>query len=187
MLQIKVLDEFNLSKRMHSSRMRTGRSLTVCCSLLSGRGDVCLVPGGVSAWSWGGLPGPGGVSAWSGGWVCLVPGGLPEDPPMDRITDTCKNITLATTSLQLVITALKRSLRKLCFNTCLSVILFAVGGGSASIGDLPWGSASRGAWVDPPLDTTKYGQRAGGTHPTGMHSCLQMNPIQSLYLFFLKI
>ena len=23
-----------------------------------------------------------------------------------------------------------------------------------------------------PLDTTGYGQRAGGTHPTGMHSCL---------------
>ena len=43
--------------------MRTGRSLTVCCSLLPG--GVCLV--------WGGLPGPGG-SAWSRG-VCLVLGG----------------------------------------------------------------------------------------------------------------
>ena len=69
---------------MHSSRMRTGHSLTVCCSLL---------PGGMSAWSGGfSLPGrspcrgvslPGGVSAWSRGvslkWggVCLVPGGLP--------------------------------------------------------------------------------------------------------------
>ena len=50
--------------RMHSSRMRTGRSLTVCCSLL---------PGG-----WGGLP-PGGLllgGGWSGG-VCLRGGVVP--------------------------------------------------------------------------------------------------------------
>ena len=34
------------------------------------------------------------------------------------------------------------------------------------------GSASRGVWADPPpSDTVEYGQRAGGTHPTGMHSC----------------
>ena len=25
-----------------------------------------------------------------------------------------------------------------------------------------------------PLDTTGYGKQAGGTHPTGMHSCLQV-------------
>ena len=31
----------------------------------------------------------------------------------------------------------------------------------------------RGDRADPTqLDTTGYGQRAGGTHPTGMHSCL---------------
>ena len=91
---------------MHSSRMRTGRSLTVSCSLLPGR---CL-------------PGPGGVCLVRGGspcqGVCLIPGvggflpggclpgpgrGLPREPPsppVDRITDTCKNITLATTSLR---------------------------------------------------------------------------------------
>ena len=112
---------------MHSSRMRTGRSLTVCCSVLpgggspwSGGGCVCLVPGvGFSlvrgcAWSWGGfslvlggVPGPGrgfslirggawsqGGSPWSGG---VFSG---EPPPVNRITDTCKNITLATTSLR---------------------------------------------------------------------------------------
>ena len=127
---------------MHSSRMRTGRSLTVCCSLLPGGGVSLpgggLVPG-VAAWSWGspcwgfsrgalpagGLPGPGGVCLPGpegvsllgggspcrgglpglGGCVCLVPGGLPaggsvEPPPVNRITDTCKNITLATTSLR---------------------------------------------------------------------------------------
>ena len=56
----------------------------------------------------GGLPGPGGVSAWSGG-VLLGPGGVllgpeggfsGEHAPVNRITDTCKNITLATTSLR---------------------------------------------------------------------------------------
>ena len=38
------------------------------------------------------------------------------------------------------------------------------GGGSASGGE---------GWADPPppSDTTGYGQRAGGTHPIGMHSC----------------
>ena len=59
---------------MHSSRMRTGRSLTVCCSLLP-RGGVCsggcLLPGGV--------PGPGG-SAPGGvpglGWGGCSQGGL---------------------------------------------------------------------------------------------------------------
>ena len=122
---------------MHSSRMRTGHPLTVCCSL--------LLRGG-SAWSWGGLGGlvlggpggsassGGGWSAWSGGFslvpggsawprgvlhagrgltgpggFSLVPGGSPETPPVDRITDTCKNITLATTSLRPV----KRILRGL--------------------------------------------------------------------------
>ena len=79
--------------------MRTGRSLTVCCSLIPrgglpgpGGGSLCL----------GGLPGPGGGGSLPGG-VCLVPGGLPRDPPVNRITDTCKNITLATTSLRPVI------------------------------------------------------------------------------------
>ena len=106
---------------MHSSRMRTGHSLTVCCSLLPGGGGVCLV-GGVSAWSGGCLPGLGGclpgqgVSAWSGGCLpglggCLpglggfsLPGGAcPETPPVNRITHMCKNIILATASLRLVI------------------------------------------------------------------------------------
>ena len=109
--------------------MRTGRSLTVCCSLLpgggvlpgGGGGVLCLVLGGgvllgpggrwgvgwfsllgrgVSAWSGGVLLGPGGgfslpggVSAWSGGV-------LRRPPPVNRITDTCKSITLATTSLR---------------------------------------------------------------------------------------
>ena len=36
-------------------------------------------------------------------------------------------------------------------------------------------SASRGGLGrPPPSDTTGYGQRAGGTHPTGMHSCFKI-------------
>ena len=60
----------SVTTRMHSSRMRTGRSLTVCWRLLPGGG----------AWSWG-VPGPGGrgVSALGGvpGLVGSTPGGVP--------------------------------------------------------------------------------------------------------------
>ena len=84
--------------RMHSSRIRTGRSLTVCRSLLPGGG--CLL-WGVSA--------PGGVSA-PRGWSASVHAGIPhtpptreQTPPMNRMTNRCKNITLATTSLRPVI------------------------------------------------------------------------------------
>ena len=79
---------------MHSSRMRTGRSLTVCRSLLPGGGGSA--PGGreVSA--------PRGGSA-PGGGVCLgvvvSQHALRQTPPVNRITDTSKNITLATNSL----------------------------------------------------------------------------------------
>ena len=93
--------------RMHSSRMRTGRSLTVCCGS-SRRGGVCLVQGGSpwfrgvclvqggfslvpgwgSAWSWGDLPGPGGFFLVPGGWSAWSRGGSPwswggslETPP----------------------------------------------------------------------------------------------------------
>ena len=70
---------------MYSSRMRTGRSLTVCCSLLPGGGGGRGLParGGFSL-VWGGvLPGPGGgVSLVLGG--LLSPGGgggFSGDPP----------------------------------------------------------------------------------------------------------
>ena len=87
---------------MHSSRMRTGRSLTVCQSLLPGgacsQGGAwsqgcawsrgCLLPGGPAL---GGLllgePGPRGVPGPRG---CLVPGrgGIPActeaDPPREQ-------------------------------------------------------------------------------------------------------
>ena len=95
---------------MHSSRMRTGRSLTVCCSLLPG--GVVPGPGGVSGpggcvCSWG-VSGLGGVSAsgrvpglgGSAPWGGLVRGvsqhALRQTPlPPCGQTHTCKNITLA--------------------------------------------------------------------------------------------
>ena len=47
-------------------------------------------------------------------------------------------------------------------------------GGSASMGEGGLHPAGEGGWADiPPPDTTGYGQRAGGTHLTGMHSCLR--------------
>ena len=112
---------------MHSSRMRTGRSLTVCRSLLPGGcllpGWRCLIPGGClllgGVCSGGGvcsqgclLPGGGSASGGVGGrsapgrGVCPWGGGIPTcteaDPPVNRMTDRCKNITLATTLLWLV-------------------------------------------------------------------------------------
>ena len=73
----------NLLTRMHSSRMRIGRSLTVCWSLLPGGVSG---PGGV--WS-GGVSGPGGVwlggsgqrGVWSGG---ISQHALRQTPPVDR-------------------------------------------------------------------------------------------------------
>ena len=59
--------------RLHSSRMRTARALTVSPSMLCVRGGVCLVPGG--AWYQGDVPGPGGYIVPGGAWswgVCLV-------------------------------------------------------------------------------------------------------------------
>ena len=83
--------------RMHSSRMRTGRSLTVCWSLLPGGVSA---PGGVCS----GGSAPGGVSAPRRGGVCSggsAPGGyIPayteaDTPPPCGQTDACENITLA--------------------------------------------------------------------------------------------
>ena len=88
---------------MHSSRMHTGRSLTVC------GGEGCLVPRGVSG-PRGGCLLPGGCLLQGG--VCLVPGeggmvpgGIPacteaDIPREQNDRDRCKNITLATTSLR---------------------------------------------------------------------------------------
>ena len=58
----------------------------------------------------------------------------------------------------------------------VSVILFGGGsvssGGSASVGESAHkgGAASRGGWADTPAPGTR---KAGGTHPTGILSCLK--------------
>ena len=87
--------------RMHSSGMRTGGSLNGGGESAPGGGGVCLL-------LWGGVLLLGGrVSAPRGG--CLLPGGVcsrgvvvvsqhalrQTPPPVGRITDACKNITLA--------------------------------------------------------------------------------------------
>ena len=80
---------------MHSSRMRPGRSLTVCWCLLPGEGGSGPRGGGVGIWSQGVVPGPGGSDP--GGWclvggVCLIRGmgGVvskhAEPSPVDRHT-----------------------------------------------------------------------------------------------------
>ena len=79
----------------------------VCCSGGSGPGGTSLVWGGV--WSQGGVwsrgvPPWSGGGVWSQGSACLVPrGGWSGTPPVNRMTHTCKNITLAKTSFRPVI------------------------------------------------------------------------------------
>ena len=73
--------------RTHSIRMRTSRSLAVC------QGVSFL--GGASFWR---VSFRGGASfRGGGGWYPSIHWGR---PPVNRITDTSKNITLATTSLR---------------------------------------------------------------------------------------
>ena len=85
-------------------------------------GGACLVQRGVSGlgeggcvWSggcvwFGGVSGLGGWGGcvWSGG-SASVPCGIPPLPPVNRMTNRCKNITLATTLLQPVITRMHSS------------------------------------------------------------------------------
>ena len=68
-------------------------------------GVACL-PGGVHASqgvhaSWGVHASLEGACLWGGVW-CGIPACTEADPPVNRITDTSKNIILATTSLRSV-------------------------------------------------------------------------------------
>ena len=63
-------------------------------------------------------------------------------------------------------------LQRLCFYTCLSVILFT--GGSASLhAGTPPGPGTPPPWdqAPPPTPLQQTATVADGTHPTGMHSC----------------
>ena len=104
--------------RLHSSRMRTARSLTVSPNMLWGEGAGAWSQGGLlrggGAWSQGSLlrgvcsqggllpggllPGgllPGGVCSWGGGMPACTEA---DPPPVNRMTKRCKNITLLQTS-----------------------------------------------------------------------------------------
>ena len=87
--------------RLHSSRMRTARALTVSPSMLCARGG-CMVGGWVGAWSRGGwVHGPGGGGC----------GGIPacteaDSPPVNRMTDRCKNIRFRAVIKRWVLNAL---------------------------------------------------------------------------------
>ena len=99
-----------LITRLHSSRMHTTRSLTVSPSMHCSGGVCswrvgvpgpggCLDPRGMpgphgGAWS-PGVPGPRGVPGLGGG---LSQHALRQNPPVNRMTDRCKNITLPQTS-----------------------------------------------------------------------------------------
>ena len=109
-----------------------------------------------------------------------------------------------------LITARKWSLRRLCFYTCLSVILFRGGhvwqgghacqgeyvaggvhgrggmhargnmwqgvcmaGGVCVVGGCAWQGGMHATHTPPPTLRDTVGQCAGGTHPTGMHSCFK--------------
>ena len=93
----------------------------------------------------------------------------------------------------MIITTRKRSCGKVMF-LHLSVILLTGGEGGRESGQPPWMQTPQG-WADhprcrtpgvgqippmqtlpglvrhPPGSTTGYDQQAGGTHPTGMHTC----------------
>ena len=66
-----------MNTRLHSSRMRTARALTISPRKLCGGGGVYLVPGGICSggctWSWGVYLVQGGVCSKGG----LPPGGVP--------------------------------------------------------------------------------------------------------------
>ena len=121
------------------------------------------------------------------GGVCL--GGVCTDPPVNRITDRCKNITFPQLLLWTVITTRKLSLGKgnIFRNICYSVhrgVCLQQGGGLPPAGGWSaysrvciqggvflWGSACRGGLpmgglADPPSRTRKV----GGMYPTGMLS-----------------
>ena len=87
------------------------RGVSALGGVCSRVGGVCswgLLPWGVSAWgvSAQGVSAPGGVCSWGGvsaggGWGCVVSQHAPrQTPPVNRMTNRCKNITLATTSLR---------------------------------------------------------------------------------------
>ena len=96
-----------------------------------------------------------------------------------------------------VVTARKHSLPRLCFYRCMSVHSGRGGGmhgwgacmvgsvcgrGACMAGGCAWQTGMHATHAPPPpTHSTRYGRSMrGDTHPTGMHSCLQLNSISIL-------
>ena len=113
-------------------------------------------------------------------------------PPVDRMTDACKNITLPQTSFaggnnsNESYYRPQRSWAKVIFSQ--ACVCPQGGGVSASVHagiptprdqpppreqtpPFPPEQTPPGPDTPPPKQTPAYGLRAAGTHPTGMHSC----------------
>ena len=139
------LDWTKKSTRLHSSRMRTARSLTVSPSMLCSGGALsggclvlegCLLPRG--AWSQGGAWSRVGASGGCLLWGVPAPGGgvvsqhalRQTPPPVDRILDTrfwtilpCPKLRLRAVNILVVFqqpSATKRSFRTNCTETRIS-------------------------------------------------------------------
>ena len=111
---------------MHSSRMRTGRSgggVSALMGLL--RGGVCSggsAPGGLiwgvsdqgGVCSGGSASGGSALGGFALGGGLVYQHALRQTPPVNRMTNRCKNITLATNSLRPVTTKLTPSI-EVCF------------------------------------------------------------------------
>ena len=119
----KIVSHEHYLTRMHSSRMRTIRNSSHLPGVSAPKGG-CLLPGGLPGL---GVPGPGGSApgglVWGGLvlggcllwggllWGCGIPTYTEADPPVNRMTDRCKNITFAT-SLRTVTTSVTIILTK---------------------------------------------------------------------------
>ena len=70
----------------------------------------CLLRGGWGCLLWG-VPAPGGSAP---GWGCGISACTEPDPPVDRMTDRCKNITFPTSLRTVKMTSSYRQLRLEC-------------------------------------------------------------------------
>ena len=126
----------------------TGRNEVFAKVIFSQACVILSTGGGVCAWR-GGLPG-GGVSAWRGGFLqiflggCLPGGGVPPN--------FGGGVCLEGGFLQIL------------GGVCLER------GGWGGFLQIFWGGCLPGRGGGSPPE---YGQRSAGTHPTGMHSCIE--------------
>ena len=181
---------------MHSSRMRTSRTLTVFRRPPPGKLET---PRKI-----GDHPSTQKLETTSPRKIGDPPG---PDPPVNRMTDACENITLAKTSFRPVkmIIALDRGVRKECdsprhqSNTfshrpvlveliefCIFTgrnevlakviilhlsVIHSVHRGGGCLLQIFGGGGVCSKFSGGVLQFSEYSHRSAGTHPTGMHSC----------------